>query len=355
MFNSLNSSRFNRTLRAAGLAVTIASLAAACGSTTDTPATQAGVALPDLTNVAESSPAPTDTTTPTAEVESETSGADNAPLAPVEQSPLQQSDPPQPSGSNPQPAPATGQTPQPQPDSAASAEELSPDPNTTPVLDVVRVTRRGVHVSVGINASDAEGDSLALSVIGVLDSTGETFEHAADSDSGIFEMPFGPGSRGTVTVTTTVSDGVDATQQVDQTVIAPLQKVTVGPGEIVAAKGCFKDNGKITFHPSPSNLLLLDTRGVSSNLHTSELASPITLDLHNTGSQLFRTGISAEFEEEEGFASELGLRGTFGDIDVHFGSGKVQPGRYQSPNFVSPSDAGCWVQVGYVITVQPAG
>ena len=58
MFNSVDSSRFNCTLRAAGLAVTIASLAAAGGSTTDTPATQAAVALRDLTTVAEPSPAP---------------------------------------------------------------------------------------------------------------------------------------------------------------------------------------------------------------------------------------------------------------------------------------------------------
>ena len=90
MFNSVNSTRFNRTLRAAALAVTIASLAAACGSTSDTPATQVGVALPDLTNVTESSPAPTDTTAPTAEVESATSGSNPQP-APA---PMPATDPP---------------------------------------------------------------------------------------------------------------------------------------------------------------------------------------------------------------------------------------------------------------------
>jgi hypothetical protein len=217
----------------------------------------------------------------------------------------------------------------------------------------VRVTRRGEHVTVGINASDPDGDSLSLSVVGVLGSTGETFEHEADSESGIFEMPFAPGSRGIVTVTTSVTDGVEITQQVDQIEVAPLQKVSVGAGEIVASKGCFIDNDKLTFSATTS-LLLLDTRGVSSNTLTNELASPITLDLHNTGSQLWRAGLTAEFEENSGFFSTLGLRGTFGDVDVHFNSDKVQPGRYQSSAFVSPSDARCWVTVGYVITAQPA-
>jgi len=86
MFNSLNSTHFNRTLRAAALAVTIASLAAACGSTTATPATQAGVALPDVANVTESSPAPSDTTAPTAELERETPGSNPQP-APAPASP----------------------------------------------------------------------------------------------------------------------------------------------------------------------------------------------------------------------------------------------------------------------------
>jgi hypothetical protein len=92
MFNSLNSTRFNRTLRAAALAVTIASLAAACGSTTDTPATQVGVALPDLTNVTESSPAPTDTTAPSAGLDSETSGSNPQPAPTPAEPPV--TDPP---------------------------------------------------------------------------------------------------------------------------------------------------------------------------------------------------------------------------------------------------------------------
>jgi hypothetical protein len=355
MSTSLNSIPFNRTLRAVGLAVTIASLATACGGTTSSPATQAGVALPNPTNVTNSSLAPTETATSTSDFEVEAPRTDNASLAPVEQSP--QSDPP------PQPDQAPQQdsapTPQPEQDPApksdpAPAPELAPEPSLAPVLDVVRVTRRGVHVKVGINASDPDGDSLSLSVVGVLDSSGETFEHTADSDSGIFEMPFGANSRGTVTVTTSVTDGVETTQQIDQIEIAPLQQVTVGSGEIVASKGCFIENDKLTFQAT-SSLSLLDTRGVSSNLHTNDLASPITLDLHNTGSQLFLTGISAEYEESEGFVSILGLRGTLGDIDVHYNSDKVQPGRYQAPTFVSPSDARCWVDVGYVITVQPAG
>lgn len=71
MFNSLSSSRSNRTLRGAVLAITFAALATACGTTT----------------VPESEPAPT-----------EQSPVDG------EQSPLQQSDPPQPAESNPPPA-----------------------------------------------------------------------------------------------------------------------------------------------------------------------------------------------------------------------------------------------------------
>ncbi|RLE24979.1 MAG: hypothetical protein DRJ50_03785, partial [Actinobacteria bacterium] len=318
-------------------------------------ATQAGAALPNPATVTDSSLAPTDTATSTPDFEAETPSTDNAPLAPVDQSP--QPDPPTQPEQAPQPdstsMPQPEQAPAPQPDSAQTPE-LAPEPSLAPVLDVVRVTRRGVHVTVGINASDPDGDSLSLSVVGVLDSGGETFEQTADSDSGIFEMPFGPDSRGTVTVTTSVTDGVETTEQVDQIEIAPLQQVTVGPGEIVASKGCFIENDKLTFQPS-SSISLLDTRGVSSNLHTNDLASPITLDLHNTGSQLFVTGISAEFEESEGFVSVLGLRGTLGDVDVHYNSDKVQPGRYQAPTFVSPSDPRCWVDVGYVITVQPAG
>ena len=81
MFNSFSSSRSNRTLRGAVLAITLASFATACGTTT----------------VPESSPAPTDTTAVLVE-------ADSGTPAEVEQSLLQQSNPPQPSASNPPPA-----------------------------------------------------------------------------------------------------------------------------------------------------------------------------------------------------------------------------------------------------------
>ena len=174
MFNSLNSSRFNRTLRAAGLAVTIATLAAACGSTTDTPATQAAVALPGLTDVAESSPAPTDTTAPTAEVESETSGADNAPLAPVEQSPLQQPDLPT------QPDPPT------QPDTPAPDETTTPTPtDPTNVLEIPE----GATVKV-LGSSRLPGPNGGGTVFyGCTDSAGNTYDH----NDIVTVDPYGPG------------------------------------------------------------------------------------------------------------------------------------------------------------------
>ena len=71
MSNSLNSIRFNRMLGAVGLAVPVASLATACG-TTSAPATRVGAALPGPTNVTNSSPIPSDTTAGTPDFEVET-------------------------------------------------------------------------------------------------------------------------------------------------------------------------------------------------------------------------------------------------------------------------------------------
>jgi len=349
MSSSLNSLRSNRPLRAVGLAVAIASLATACGTTTSSPATEAGAAMLDTTGLADSELL---AAAPAAIVP----GVENAT---VNTDAEQGTNPDVPQGS-PESVPQSQPDPEPQLDPGQELDQQSqadPDPspatNVAPVLDVVRVTRRGGNVTVGINASDADGDDLSLSVSGVLGAGGESFDHASASDSGIFEFPFSPDARGIVTLTTSVSDGHETTQQVDQIEIAPLQVVTMGPAEVVVSKGCFIENDKLTFHPA-SPLMLLDTRGVSSNKFTDVVANPITLDLHNTGSQLFVTALSAEFEENSGFAAEFGLRGTFGDIDVHFSSGKVQPGRYQSPNFVSPGDPRCWLTVGYVIAVQQA-
>jgi hypothetical protein len=317
--------------------VLLVCLASCAGSTSSSaPSAAEGSVLAGVEATASSATAPTQS----AEQSQQDSEADQAPQA--------------------DPAPAADPTPTPDPapaEAPAKALDPAPDPgpaaSQAPVLDTVRITRRGVNVTVGINASDPDSDTLSLALIGVLGVDGETFDHAAAADGAIFELPFSPDARGTVTITTSVSDGTNVTTQTDQIDIAPLQHVIVNPGEIVASNGCFIDNDELTYRAGTTSLLL-DTRAVSSPAFTDEVVEPITLNRQNRGSQLLRTTLSADFEEATGFVTDFVLSGTFGDIKVQYGSNHVQPGSYQTPTFVSPSDSRCWLNIGYGITVQPA-
>jgi hypothetical protein len=222
-------------------------------------------------------------------------------------------------------------------------------------LDVVRVTRRGLNVTVGVNASDLDGDDLSLTVSASNLVTGQTIDVSADTDAEVFQLPFEADATGTITIVTTVTDGIEATSQTDTIDIAPLQNVFISGSEIEVSRGCFIDNPEVSFRPDGQrSTIILDTRGVSSNQFTTDIVGPIALNRDNPGTQLFRNPVTADFELEDGFFSGFYIRGSFADINVNYSSEVVQPGRYQSEPMVSPSDARCWVVVGYSISTGPA-
>lgn len=376
MSNFLTSIRTTGTIRIAGLAAAIATAATACGATT-IPATDASGVTAEPAAFVNSDPVTAEQTSSPTEVEANVSPS-TAPAAPAEPTDAQTASEPAPSA-DPKPAPATETStepeaqpepapdPHPEADSApkpdpapeaepAPATETDPEPeppapNLAPALDTVRITRQGVNVTVGINASDPDSDTLSLTVVGVLGTDSETFEHAIAEDSGIFQMPFEATARGTVTITTSVTDGTNTTTQVDTIDIAPLLHVIHTAGEIVASNGCFKNGNELTYSAATTSLLL-DPRGTPQFM--GDVVEPMVLTQQNRGSQLLLSTISSDFEEATGFVTDFQLRATLGDISINYGTNHVQAGRYQTPTFVSPSDPTCWVNIGYEIIVQEA-
>jgi Bacterial Ig domain len=157
---------------------------------------------------------------------------------------------------------------------------MTATPNLAPVLDTVRVTRQGVNVTVGINASDPDSDALSLTLTGVLGVDGETFENAAAADAAIFQLPFSPDAKGTVTITTSVSDGTNATTQTDQIYIAPLQLVIFGAGEIVASNGA--SSAMTNSRSMPSRHLCCSTPVASPQQHSQTNSSTRSLSTVKT-------------------------------------------------------------------------
>lgn len=348
MTTSLDSTRNHRRLRVVGLVAAIASLAAACGSSTTVPANEAGSVVVDPTDLTEPtvvSPGATVVVEADASASASTERAEQPTTTPA----------PAPTTTT-APAPTTTTAPVPAPTTTAPAPDpaptttTAPEPNDPPVFDTVRITRVGVNVTVGINASDADGDALSLRLTS-LGPDGQHITHEAEADAAIFELPFSADATGTVTIMTSVSDGTDTTIQNDSIDIAPLMHVTFGTAEISASNGCFNTDDSVTLK-NTSVERLIDPRGTL--VSGAEFVSPITLTRQNRGSQLLRTPLEADFEITTGFAAQLLLSATFGDIEIRIDAGHVQPGRYEPPTFVSPSNAACWVTIGYAITVEPA-
>jgi hypothetical protein len=346
MITSLRPTHSNRTLRAVGAIAVIASLASACGASTDTdsrfiPGESTVVADAQDTAVVDAN-----ATTPEAEQPQQNIEADQASDTAEAPDQTQTPDTTPPADTTPPPdtTPPADTTPPP---------DTTPQPNLAPTLNTVRVTHVGVNVTVGINASDPDNDNLSLTVVGVLGANGKQFDHAAEADAAIFEMPFDKDARGTVTITTSVSDGINTTTQTDQIDIAPRQSVTFHQGAIEASTGCFLDTAKLTFQPQVE-FNQISTYALSATQENRNVTSPMTFTSQNRRLQLFPDALSAEFEEETGFLALITVKGQLGDVPINHDNASGLAGSFESSRFESPSNPSCRVKLEYNITTQQA-
>jgi hypothetical protein len=341
MATSLRSIHSTRTLRVVGALAVIASLASACGTSTAS-GTDPGFIIGESIELTETQGTAAadndaDTSTQGADQPQQETEADQAPD--TTQAPDQTQIP--------------DTTPPPPSDTTAPPPDTTPEPNLAPTLETVRVTHVGVNVTVGINASDPDNDNLSLTVIGVLGANGKQFDHAAEADAAIFEMPFDKDARGTVTITTSVTDGTNTTTQTDQIDIAPRQSVTFHQGAIEASTGCFLDTAKLTFQPEVE-FNQISTFALSATQENRSVVSPMTFTSQNRRLQLFPDALSAEFEEETGFLALITVKGQLGDVPIYHDNASGLAGSFESSRFESPSNPSCRVTLGYNITTQQA-
>lgn len=354
MTYSLTSIRSNRQLRVVGLVAAVASLAAACG-TSSVPSADADGVVAASTNEFETMKMSAPGAAAVVDAVAHAATSDSTEQSDTTPTPTPTTDTPAPV---PAPAPAAEPAPAPEPAPTTPPAPIEPPAPTTtevpaandlPVLESMTVTRRGLHVSVEVTASDANDDELRLAVVAHNTSTDQTFEVAEPGNTHTFEFDFDAG--GLIAVTAIVDDGGKLVTATDHVEIASLKRINISAGELWAAKACFA-NGPIDYVASEMSMLALETSDYRPNVYHQDALSA-TLDFQTTGTQIFRSGQSLDFEQDLGFNSHVEVFGTFGDIDVELMSVKDHSGSFTS-TFVSPGNAACWLKVFYISNITDA-
>jgi hypothetical protein len=129
--------------------------------------------------------------------------------------------------------------------------------------------------------------------------------------------------------------------------------VTISGGEFSVSKNCFINTPELTFQPTGVSEIFGGSNRGTEQPENIDLLAPITMNIQERGSPIFRTSTSDDYNSETGFAFLVSVKGTFGDVDIQYSSRLTTEGGHASDTFSDPVKPACFLTLNFFIESTP--